>query len=703
MFASTRIAILIVTAITASTIAETEPQTDVPIQRVVLFTSGVGFFEHAGQVNGDATTELRFKSSQINDMLKSLVLQDLDGGRIGSVIYPSRDPLSKTLRSFQVDIRTNPSLGELLNQLRGAEVSVEAQGSKMSGTILGLEKTKRKISDDEAVDSWMLNIFAGGTIRSVDLADTSLITLQDEELQKELSKALLALSQARDQDKKPVTIEFSGDGTRRVRVGYVVETPVWKTTYRLIMPADDDVKVGSLQGWAIVENQTESDWSDVELSLVSGRPISFIQDLYQPLYVRRPVVQPDLFASLSPQMYDEGTGGGGFGGGGGGLGGGYGTAAAPQASHVERIRGRKGKSARMRLRDDSVAVGAIAASPFEGSAQEEVDYAQSVSSLASAGDMGELFEYQVDAVTLPRQRSAMIPIVTDDIEVERVSIYNQNVLGKHPLNGARLTNSTGKDLPQGPITVLDDGGYSGDARIDHFPPGQSRLLSYAVDLDVRVDATKFDSTDHLQTGSLVRGVLMLKRKLAQTQTYAIENKGTRDRALVVEHSRNRNWTLVEPKKPFETTENLYRFKLDVEPGGKKDFTVMQEYTREVQMALLSADIDRIQFFIKAREIPKPVKAALQKAMQMKQAIVAINTELRQHNETIQRITEEQKRIRANMGSVKQNSEYYTRLLTKLNDQETIIENEQTIVAKLQAKIDTQRDELANYLNTLTVN
>src|SRR5437588_7663097 len=96
----------------------------VPVKAVVLFSSGVGYFEHYGAVKGSGSTELRFKTQQINDILKSLVLQDLDGGKITTISYPSQDPIAKTLRSFQVDITSNPSLGDLLHQLRGATVRV---------------------------------------------------------------------------------------------------------------------------------------------------------------------------------------------------------------------------------------------------------------------------------------------------------------------------------------------------------------------------------------------------------------------------------------------------------------------------------------------------------------------------------------------------------------------------------------------------
>src|SRR5688572_15149695 len=336
-----------------------QAQQDVPVKVVVLFSSGVGYFEHFGTVKGDGSTELRFKTQQINDILKSLVLQDMDGGKVAAVTYPSQDPVAKTLRSFQVDITSNPSLAELLNQLRGAKVTVTAGTDEVAGVVVGVEKKQRPVGkgdDGKLAEVAVLNLLTEGGIRSVQLDEVRNLKIDDPQLREELQRALAALSQARDQDKKPVTVSFRGQGERRVRLGYVVEAPVWKTSYRLILsdekegadpqgvergraaqpgpdggqlsrlarpgfdPRANDAVVsatdaaeksplpgdGRLQGWAIIENQTDSDWSDVQLSLVSGRPISFIQDLYQPLYIPRPIVKPELYASLRPQTYDAG-------------------------------------------------------------------------------------------------------------------------------------------------------------------------------------------------------------------------------------------------------------------------------------------------------------------------------------------------------------------------------------------------------------
>ncbi|MBI3328142.1 MAG: hypothetical protein HYZ81_15750, partial [Nitrospinae bacterium] len=526
-------------------LAGTPSQVDIPVRVVVLFSSGVGYFEHAGTVKGHGSTELRFKTNQINDILKSLVLEDLDGGRVSTIVYPSQDPLSKTLRSFQVDISANPSLGELLNQLRGAKVRVSAQAEQIGGIILGLEKKQKGVGDrDKVVEGWMLNLISGASIRSVPLDEIQKVELEDAQLQEELHKALLALSQARDQNKKPVMINFQGEGDRRVRVGYVVEMPIWKTSYRLIMPAHREDKP-KLQGWAIVENQTDNDWNNVQLTLVSGRPISFVQELYSPLYVPRPVVKPELYASLRPQTYEAGM-------------------ELAESRPMERLTDEEKGARRMMppapttAKERSMAgqmrlqEAAPGATPSPERAEAPLDPTASIISVASAGKVGELFQYTVGNVSLPRQRSAMIPIVTDDIDAERVSIYNQRVLAKHPLNGARLKNTTGKHLLQGPITVLDANTYAGDGRIDNLPPGQERLLSYAIDLQVQVDATKNRQESMLQTGKIVKGVLQLTRKHVFVQEYAADNKADTDKVVIIEHPFREGWKLVDSPKPIET-------------------------------------------------------------------------------------------------------------------------------------------------------
>jgi hypothetical protein len=667
-------------------------QTEVPVRSVVLYSSGVGYFEHAGMINGEASTELRFKTHQINDLLKSLILEDR-GGRVSGVVYPSQDPLSKTLGSFQVNINGNPSLADLLTQLRGAKLTVTAQAEQTTGTILGVEKKQKAVGDKgRVVESSVVNLLAGGTIRSIWLDDVQKIELEEPQLQDELNKALLALAQARDQDKKPVKINFQGTGTREVRLGYVVETPIWKTSYRLILPSKSG-EAAKLQGWAIVENQTDSDWNNVSLSLVSGRPISFFQDLYRPLYVSRPVVEPELYASLRPQTYDAGI-----------------DKDQPTQSfgekkaEIDEVRPSTAAPKVMARRDMRAAdlQSRLAAEAVAGNvASPPMDPTAGVASLAAANKLGELFQYTIANVSLPRQRSAMIPIVTDDVEAERVSIYNQSVLAKHPLNGARLKNTSGKHLLQGPMTVLEEHAYAGDARIDSLPPGQQRFLSYGVDLEVLIQAGNQRESSGIQTGRLVKGVLHLTRKRVMSLDYTVENKAQKPKVVIIEHPLHSGWKLVDSPKPMETTEVLHRFRDVVTTGKTSKLTVKEEIVQGETIAILPADIGQLEIYSRSGEIPAEVREALGKTMGFKSAMLDTQRHMQQKQKELTDLTQEQKRIRDNMNTVTQNSQYYTRLLTKLNDQESRIEKLQGDVERLQRTYEQQRKELETYLlNTM---
>ena len=696
-----------------------DSSSDIPIKKAILYSSGVGYFEHFGSVEGSAESKLLFKTEQINDLLKSLVLQDLDGGKIGTVVYPSRDPISKTLRSFQVDLSANTELTDLLGQLRGAKVTVNAGAETVEGTILGLERRPAALAQDAPpVEVPVLNLYANGTIRSVFLKDILSLELNDAELQDELDKALGVIAGSRDQNKKPITIHFNGEGERRVRFGYLIETPVWKTSYRLIL--SEEGNEAHLQGWAIVENQTDNDWDDVELSLVSGRPISFVQDLYQPLYVPRPVVQPELYRSLRPERYREGVDQVGQGPArrrgrvaskgralGGGLGGGLGMVEemGERPSSSEQAAGNSVLNLDDYVVDPNNRDAASGAQrPLTWTKSEsDFDITSSVASTAAAGKLGELFEYNVGAISLPRQRSAMIPIVTDPIEAERVSIYNQNKLATNPLLGARLSNTTGKHLLQGPITVFDGGAYSGDAQIDSIPPDQERLISFAVDLQVRVQAEDGRNENHITTGRIDRGTLHVTRKRVISKEYSVVNDGDKDRTVLIEHPLRSDWDLTDTPAPEEKTESLYRFRVDVPADSTSTLVVNEERTDLQTIALLPSDIGNLDFYSKTGEIPQNVRSALVQAMNLKRAISDTEREINERRQKIAQITEEQRRIRENMNTVRaQQNQYYARLLKKLDDQETTIEQLQLEIDDLESELDSRRKALQDYLKDLTI-
>lgn len=667
-------------------------EADLPVASVTLFSSGVGWFEHTGKVDGNATTELRFRTGQINDVLKSLVLQDLDGGKVGAVGYPSQDPLDKTLKSFQVDVSGNPPLAGLLNQLRGAQVQVQVLDSTVEGTVLGCEQRTRALPNNGGQEVvWTLNVVSDGAIRPLALADVRAVKPLDAQLRSELGKALAALAAARDQDKKPVSLQFTGQGQRRVRLGYVSEAPVWKASYRLLLGKDK----AHAQAWAIVENPTESDWTDVKLTLVSGRPISFIQDLYRPLYAQRPEVATELQAGLKPVAY----------------GGGMSDKKADLEGKVTAQAERRMRAAKAIAPADpapAMTMSAAAGDAMEmerAAPREEAWNAASsiqVATQAAAG-VGELFTYDVGKVSIPRQRSAMIPFVGADIPIERVSIYNRSVLPRNPLAGARLTNATGLHLTPGPVTVYDDGTYAGDAQLTALPPGQTRLVSFAVDQRLLVDSERERGDQRRTLAKIAKGVLQVQVVSLQGRTYTAENQGEVDKKLIIEHPRaGGGWALHETDKPFETTDALYRFQITVAAKAKAELAVTERMQWSESVALLDGDSEQIGVFLQAPDLKPALKDALVRARVLVEALHAVERTREEGQGQIRAITEDQERIRRNLGTVNQNTDYGKRLLQKLNEQETRLDQLRVEDERLAGETAAKRKALSDYVANLNV-
>src|SRR5262245_19555833 len=278
-----------------------------PIKNVVLFSSGVGYFQRKGDVDGAARVDLTFQVRDINDLIKSMVIQD-EKGSVSAVSYDSLDPVDRTLKSFAVNLTGSPTFGSILAQLRGEKVEVVLnqtaanQPGTVTGSIMGLEK-QHVVTKEGATDAEVLTMWCTEGVRSFKLGDVQRLRFLNPAMEQEFRRALDTLAQSHDSQKKAVSISFDGKGKREVRVGYVVENPIWKTSYRLVL--DKDGKP-FLQGWAVVDNPSDDDWNGVGMSLISGRPVSFQMDLYQPLYVPRPTVDLELFQSLRSIAYDGG-------------------------------------------------------------------------------------------------------------------------------------------------------------------------------------------------------------------------------------------------------------------------------------------------------------------------------------------------------------------------------------------------------------
>jgi hypothetical protein len=669
-----------------------------PMKRVVMFSSGVAFFEHNGEVSGDARVELKFNVRDVNDLLKSMVVQDLGGGQVSAVNYASRDPITRTLKTFAIDLTTNPTLADLLAQIRGERVEIEA-ASRITGTILGVEKRTVKVGDNDTVEVSILNLLTDEGLRSVSLETVGRIRLLNPKLDEELRQALLLLASAHDSDKKSVSLHFHGQGSRRVRVGYVQESPIWKTTYRLVL---DDDEQPLLQGWAIVENTTEQDWNQVDLTLISGRPISFLMDLYEPLYVPRPLVEPELFASLRPQTYTESL--------------------AEREKAFSRARAgfadmgdlalgpMESRDAEAALRNRQAAqpgrgAGQGYAAPRPGAAPaDRWDPAQGARSVAAAGEVGELFQYHIETpVSLPRQQSAMLPIINASIDVEKVSIYNPSVQPKHPLSGCYLTNSSGFHMMQGPITVFDGGTYAGDAQIMDLAPLSKRLISYALDLDTEVARQGDNQAEELVSCKIFKGTLQATRKYRREHDYVVKNSSKKEKKVLIEYPIDPTWKLVEPQQPEEKTRDLYRFAVTAKPGEPATLHVAEEYQAAQSIVLSNVDDNTVRIYIRAKEVSQAVKDALAEVVRRRQEISDLQAQRRLLEGQITVIGQEQERIRQNMAQLTRNTELYNRYVQKFTEQEDRIEQLRMQIEDLLEQEAARKKALDEYLMNLTVN
>lgn len=710
---------LVSAAAPADTKQDVKQAVTLPITRVVMFNSGVGYFSRSGEVTDDARVDLTFPEQDINDLLKSMVLEDFNGGRIAAVSYDSREPISRTLSSFAINLDGNPTFAGIVSQMRGERVDVVLtpgavnQPGKLSGLIVGVEKQKVAAGNGPAtVDVEVLNMWCAEGLRSVKLPDVQQLKFANPLVESEFRRALDVLALSHDSQKKSVSLHFAGDGKRKVQVGYVIEAPIWKTSYRLVL---GEKEKPYLQGWAMVENPTDEDWAGVKMALISGRPISFKMDLYNPLFVPRPVVEPELFASLRPVTYR-----GAFGK--------HSENAAALGGKEELLleslnspeRAGKKKSGGtadvireieelQEAKRDKAELKMSLARTRAVVAAGEAEFATriqtgTVGNAATAAALGDFFQYTIDhPVSLARQKSAMLPIVGKDIDGQKVSIYNEGVQTRHPLLGLKFKNTSGAHLNQGPITVFEGSVYAGDTRVLDVQPNEERLVSYAIDLGTEVDAQVGPGTQKITSVKAIKGIVTTTTKVTEEKKYKVINRSQTDRTLLIEHANrtNQQFKLVDTDKPVEETPEVYRFQMPLKAGETKTYTVKEDRDIASSIQLTNNSDDQIRYFISLTEASPALKAKLKEALSMKGEWDGAKRELAQVVADLQRLNADQDRIRKNLRETPREAEVYETYLKKLSAQEKEIDALTAKQKKLMGDEFAARKKYDEYLANLS--
>ncbi len=651
---------------------------DLVLKRVMLSSGGLGYFEYEANVDGDATLKLTVSLGQVDDVLKSLVVYD-DKGGVGGLSLPGREPLAQAFKDLPFDENSLGSPAELLQTLKGAQVTVGGSRS-ISGRIVSVEEDSVALPDNKGmVKRTRVTLYTDRGLQQFILEDAENLQFADAALRDKVGQALVAIQGNRAKDARTIDLTMRGQGRRTVRVAYIVEAPVWKASYRLTLGADPAAARSGLQGWAVVENLSGQDWKDIELTLVSGRPVAFHQALYNAYYVTRPDVPVEIAGRLMPGV-DRG-----------GVGADQRAKAAPPMPAPNRAQQERfGASPQIAMAPPPPpAPMAAAAEQFEAS-----DAATQV-----------IFRFP-RAVSVENGRTLSIPIVDRQVPAQRLALYQAETAARNPLAAIRLTNDGDSGLPPGIITLYerDRGGsvsYVGDARLSAFPVGETRLLAYALDEKIVIERD-VAQTDRVASGTIANGALRLSRVVRQTTVYRVRGPAKEPRQLVVVQRRLPGWTLTKPEsKDVELSEGNYRIPFAL-PGGDQtqSFEVVQEQTQQQEIRLVESAAEQIRVYAQAREFDAKTRDALTKVLQLQQSAAEAQRKVQQVEAERQVIVQEQARLRDNLARVPANSDLQRRYLATLDKQETDLEALAARRADAEKSAEAAREALRAFVSQL---
>jgi hypothetical protein len=680
---------------------------DLPVRKVVLYKNGVGYFEHAGTVSGNQRVAIDFTSPQLNDVLQSLTVLDEGGGRIGGVNYNSTTPLAEQLKSLSLGMSDDPTSTDLFQALRGQRVEVlGGPGGPITGRLLSIEsRTEKSGTGDSTVDKFYLTIVASsGAARVIELTPSLSVRPLDANLQGQLDRYLELLSSTHSTGLRHLTLDALGQGQRELRVSYISEVPVWKSTYRMVFPRTPNGNA-IVQGWAVVDNTVGADWDNVQLSLVAGAPQSFIQPLSQPLYTRRPEIPISTEAQLTPQTHeaaemkqDRAAQ----------------SPAKPNQQNTEAdaltvqvdsnvvstlVNSQQISSIAAKNRNFSAlaALGAGVSSGGGISSGSGRGYGAGYSggvgggvyrasdaiqeSDVSTNAFDDFFEYALtQPVTIHKNESAMVPILQQELPSEHVTLWSESE--STPLRAVWLENKSKLTLDSGSFSIFESGEFAGEGLLDPIHPGEKRLLSYAADQAVRVKVTDRDNQRTLHHLKIAKGVIVETHMDVASVTYSAVNHAEEDRMVLLEHPRRNNgWSLDEGLKADETAPNLYRFKLPVASHSTAKLEV-RERGPEHTLVTLNSGQDQTSYLL---DLVKRVPDALDKlkpVIDAQTALADLDRRINESKKTEETAAADEARDRDNLTALKGN-DAAKRFVDELNRAEDLLQTTRKQTAELE--------------------
>jgi hypothetical protein len=637
---------------------------DLKIRQVILYKHGVAYYERAGELRPGESARLDFRPQDMNDILKSLTVEVTGGRGVAGLRYDSSKPLTAELQDYPIQLDPAAPLVALLDQLRGSALEVKWAGQALAGTIISARVIPA--TRDQAEKQEVTLLLDTGEMRTLEISAVSALRFPDPKLQEQLRDYLSAFAKARNKDRRSVYVDSVDDAARQVSVRYMAPAPVWKSSYRLIFPTSGEPL---LEGWAIIDNDSGETWNGVGLSLVSGKPISFISNLYQPRYVDRPVVELPEERAAIPQIHA----------------GAVGAVAESEARQAGDLRMTREM--------------ALARPAAPGAAPKAV--ASSFDVAAETRETGELFEYSfAHPITVPKDGSAMLPFLQQSVRARKLLIY-ADTRSAHPRNAAELINSSGKTLDGGPVTVFDGDAYAGEALFETMKAGDKRLISYAVDLGTRITTAFGSSQTAVREIHFRRGVLTAKSAIREKAIYTIHNVDQKPKTLVIERQARAGYEVISPK-PSEMTTDAWRFEVKLAAAATQKFEVVEENVQDQRLIVANLTSDQLISYAQNKEISAEARRALDRMAGLKRQISETDVQMRHIQTEIDEIFKDQQRLRENLSSLNRvtgQQEQVQRYARELSEQESQLASLRDRMAELRKRKTALEAELNDLMET----
>ncbi|MFX0005828.1 MAG: hypothetical protein ACFFA7_14460 [Promethearchaeota archaeon] len=673
------------------------------VKKVIIFKHGVSYYILEGIQKGSGKFELEFKIDEMNDILKSLfVLDTSEKGYISSISYDAALETNQLLKSIMLNIPDQNSFSSLVTQIKGAEVILTVGGAKkISGKIMGIEFIEKLSKDEKIIEKSLTLLQDDGLITKFNFTEIRSLEIQNEEIQKDLKFFLDTVIAGKKKDAKKIIIncESGGDDSseRNIYVSYIRESPIWKTSYRLIMSKQQASEQKCLlSGWSLIENTTNQDWEDIELSLVAGMPVSFIYEFYRPIFIQRPVIQPPKVLSARPTEIEEGLELEKF------------EDYAMSEMEARPVAMKKAKALRTGMPPPAAPAGGFGR--MQGIMSDDEIYDKVKSQVKTqTKDLGELFEYNIsNPVTIKRKQSALVPILTESIKAKKILLYNKIEQDKNPNACLEITNNTNLTLERGPVTIIYDDNLAGEAIIPFLNKEDTRLLNYAIEQAVIINHEQKSENLSVHRVTFGSGYSYEYYYTNMMTTYKIKNKTDEEKELYLDHPKTHDYKFIEKPIEPEETANYWRFKLTLKPKDAVTFKLKEQrenYSSNYLWNYSKEDLlKRVVFYVKKKFIDPELETKLKEIADLIQTLNDLRSTEDKLNEERDLMTDEQARLRENISVLGEDSQSISlkeRYIKKLNTQESRFEAINKELKTLDKKIKELNSDIENKMNLLS--